>query len=124
MKKVLIAITLVFLVGCQSEQKKRVALEQRFKEAYPDNWKQKLLEYDIATDFRKLDNAEAQRQEIGQRLQNMSNNINNSVNAYDSGNPGIYFPENNGNNSSNDDYWQEQRAQQEYWEDYRENTRR
>jgi len=49
MKTLLIClVVLLFIVGgCFEEQKaQRAALEQRFREAYPNDWKAKLLEYD------------------------------------------------------------------------------
>jgi uncharacterized protein YcfL len=53
MKKyaVLIALALLFIAGCVDQQAQQQAerqiLVQRFQAAYPDNWQQKLLEYDI-----------------------------------------------------------------------------
>ena len=46
------SVVLLFVVGgCNEEQKspqpsQRALLEQRFQEAYPNDWKTKLLEYD------------------------------------------------------------------------------
>ena len=53
MKKytILIALTVLFIAGCIDQQAQQQAdrqfLVQRFQAAYPDNWQQKLLEYDI-----------------------------------------------------------------------------
>jgi hypothetical protein len=110
MKKILVVAALLFLVGCQSSQERRAELEQRFKEAYPSNWKAKLLEYDLKCE----ELAVQQRMIYMQRYANTP--------QYEPEPSRVYFPNAYPNDDVSDNYWQEQRAEQEYWDEYRKNT--
>ena len=56
-KTVLLIMLIIFICGCQSAEEKRAALELRFQQAYPDNWQQKLLEYEIEEERLKKERA-------------------------------------------------------------------
>jgi hypothetical protein len=113
MKKWII-LALLFSTGCYQSSYKpisdeeraasRQALEQRFKESYPDNWKQKLLEHDMEMERAILQSVpppapiaipQIQPVQPVQSIQPMQ-----PMQPTQSG-----FPDN---------YWQEQRARQEY----------
>jgi hypothetical protein len=69
MKKfICVFLMLLFVSGCFEEQRRaeRAALVQRFQAAYPDNWEQKLLEYDIEQD---------RQQQLQQNQSNVFNDV-------------------------------------------------
>lgn len=91
MKKIsLLVLALILIAGCNSREK----LVERFKSAYPDTWEQKLLEYDIQ---RERDMWKAYQSEQPQKHYHYQPRQQESS---------IVYPQ--------DNYWQEQRAKQEY----------